>query len=200
MNTDTGFPGSAVLATRLSAVEHLDDSDVAKAFADGDKAAFAEVYRRWGAFVYTLCARTLGDRTEAEDVTQQVFVSAWRGRATYSPEAGSLPGWLVGIARHRVADACAARARRARPTDAEPVSDPEPSHDSGVVERVVVADELARLGQPQRRILQMAFFGDLTHKQIAERLGLPLGTVKSHIRRGLGRLRGRMEEVDDESQ
>ncbi|MCF2533928.1 RNA polymerase sigma factor [Yinghuangia soli] len=180
-------------------MDHLDDVDVAKAFAAGDKAAFAEVYRRWGALVYTVCVRSLGDPAEAEDVAQQVFVSAWRGRATYRPEAGTPAGWLVGIARHRIADAHAARARRADPTDAEPVANAELPHDADVVDRVVVADALARLGQPQRRILQMAFFGDLTHTQIAERLGLPLGTVKSHIRRGLGRLRGRLEEVDDES-
>ncbi|WP_436790522.1 RNA polymerase sigma factor [Yinghuangia sp. YIM S10712] len=181
-------------------MESLDDAAVAKAFAAGEQTGFAEAYRRWGALVFTVCVRSLGDPAEAEDVTQQVFVSAWRGRATYRPQAGSLAGWLVGIARHRIADAHAARARRAAPVDAEAALETTPAHDTGVVARVVVADELARLGQPQRRILEMAFFGDLTHTQIAERLDLPLGTVKSHIRRGLGRLRDRLEEVDDESQ
>lgn len=198
MTAYASFPGSAVLAGTVAGVDALDDADVAKAFAAGQRAAFAETYRRWGPLVFTVCVRSLGDRAEAEDVAQQVFVSAWRGRANYRPEAGTLPGWLVGIARHRIADAYAARARRADPTDAEPAA--EPSHDTSVVDRVVVADELSRLGQPQRRILEMAFFGDLTHTQIAARLSLPLGTVKSHIRRGLGRLRDRLEEVDDESQ
>ncbi|WP_436776403.1 RNA polymerase sigma factor [Yinghuangia sp. YIM S09857] len=179
-------------------MESLDDDEVAKAFAAGEQAAFAEVYRRWGALVFTVCLRSLGDRAEAEDATQQVFVSAWRGRAGYRAEVGSLAGWLVGVARHRIADAHAARARRAMPVATEPVCAASPSHDGDVVSRVVVADELARLGQPQRRILELAFFGDLTHTQIAERLDLPLGTVKSHIRRGLGRLRDRLEEVDDD--
>lgn len=196
----TAFPGSAVLTSRVAGVESLDDADVAKAFAAGEQSAFAETYRRWGALVFTVCVRSLGDRTEAEDVTQQVFLSAWRGRATYRAEAGSLAGWLVGIARHRIADAHAARARRAGPAETEAAPDPSPSHDTGVVARVVVADELSRLGQPQRRILELAFFGELTHTEIAERLDLPLGTVKSHIRRGLGHLRDRLEEVDDESQ
>jgi RNA polymerase sigma-70 factor (ECF subfamily) len=105
----------------------------------------------------------------------------------------------VGVARHKIADVWARRDRQRRETEAA-VSDlrspsrPVPAGiDTEVTDRVLVLDELELLGQPQRGIIELAFFEDLTHAQIAERTGLPLGTVKSHIRRTLERLRTRLE-------
>ena len=178
----------------------VDDADVAllgRRFADGDEEALAEAYRRWSTLVHTIALRSLGNRADAEDVTQQVFVGAWRGRHRFDPDRARLPAWLVGITRHSVADAHEARSRVRRSEQAVAASAPNPGTTEDdvrqVADRVLVADELRRLGDPGRTILELAFFRDLTHVQIAEELDLPLGTVKSHVRRSLIRLRDRME-------
>ncbi|MBZ9594554.1 MULTISPECIES: sigma-70 family RNA polymerase sigma factor [Streptomyces] len=173
----------------------LTDHEVAEGFVRGDEQCLTAAYRRWGGLVHALAARTLGDPREAEDVSQQVFLAAWRGRAGYRPERGAFPGWLIGITRRKIADALAERTRRlalvaaagaALPPPDEPGAGPE-----AVLDRLVVTGELARLPRPQREVLAMAFYGDLTQIQIAERTGMPLGTVKSHTRRGLHRMRHR---------
>ncbi len=164
---------------------------------------FAEVYRRWSPLVFSVARRAMNDENEAGEVTQRVFISAWRSRQGFNPTAGSLPGWLLGITRRRIADRWS---ERKHPTSDTTDSVPEHTGDLGphdprvdqVIDQVVLADELDRLGPPPSDILRLAFFEDLTHGEIAERLSLPLGTVKSHIRRSLVRLRTRLEVARDE--
>jgi RNA polymerase sigma factor (sigma-70 family) len=176
-----------------------DDAEVGRRFAAGDEQALAWVYERFAGQIHGMAVRAFGPGPDAEDVTQQTFVSAWTGRAGFRPEQGPLPAWLVGVCRHKIADTWARRDRQRRTAQAamaqaQAAPDPgDPPVDSTVADRVLLLDELDQIGQPQRGIIELAFFEDLTHAQIAARTGLPLGTVKSHIRRTLERLRTRLE-------
>ncbi|MFE5410201.1 RNA polymerase sigma factor [Microbacterium sp. NPDC056569] len=165
-------------------------------FAAGDERALEQIYRRWSPIVFTLALRVLGDRGDAEDVTQKTFVSAWTSRASYDPAKGRLSTWLVTITRRRIADTLDAR-RRVRELQEKlqrfAVTDEPLSSDIDLGDRLLLADEIDRLEPDAQRVVRLAFYDDLTHQQIATRLDMPLGTVKSHIRRSLTRLRDRLE-------
>ena len=175
-----------------------DERLLAERFRSGDETVLREVYDRYGGLVHRIGTACLPSHHDAEDVTQATFVAAWRGRGTYDPDRGSLAGWLLGIARRQAVDrlrvlgrereisAAAVRHGGLDPYSTEP--DPEQ-----VVDRLLILDELRRLTDEQRQVVELAFFDDLTHVQIAGLTGLPLGTVKSHLRRGLTRLRTRWE-------
>lgn len=188
-------PGTAAVAPEGDA---LPDEELGRRLRDADEIAFAAIYRKWSPLVHTMATRSLGDSWEAEDVTQQVFIGAWRGRAGFHQERGPLGAWLVGITRRKIIDALAARTRRltlakAAAAMAETTQPPEAPPEA-VLDRVLLVHELACLSPVQREILCMAFYDDLTHTQIAQRTGIPLGTVKSHCRRGLQRLRAGIEQ------
>lgn len=173
----------------------MSDSDLGRAFVDGTDGSLEECFRRWSSLVNTVAWRLLGSAGEAEEVTQQVFVSAWRGRHTFAPELGTLPAWLLGNTRHRVVDRQRARAREVRLVRAamQDMSEGSPQEAPEVVtDRLLLAEEIARLPDPRRSILRLAFYDGYTHAEISEHLGLPIGTVKSHARRALLHLRGRL--------
>ncbi|MFJ6913513.1 RNA polymerase sigma factor [Streptomyces sp. NPDC101133] len=176
------------------------EEELARGFVMADEEAFAAVYRRWGSLVHTMATRSLGDTHEAEDVTQQVFIGAWRGRHGFRPERGALVAWLVGITRRKIVDALAARGLRMALVESA-AQDASPAHlvqqaPDDVLDRVLLVEALSRLPHAQREVLCMAFYEDLTQVQISERTGVPLGTVKSHTRRGLHRLRTALDRGD----
>ncbi|WP_031013279.1 sigma-70 family RNA polymerase sigma factor [Streptomyces sp. NRRL F-5727] len=187
----------ALLVDAFADPAALTDEEIARGLVDGDEHCLAVAYQRWGRLVHTLAARALGDSREAEDVTQQIFVAAWRGRANFRPDRGTLPAWLTGITRRKIADALTARTRRTelavtlgRSLEHESRTDEGPER---ILDRMVVTEELSRLPRAQRDVLELAYFADLTQTQIADRTGMPLGTVKSHARRGLLSMRHSLE-------
>ena len=162
-------------------------------------AALRAAYDRWSPLVFTMALRGLGNRADAADVVQTTFVSAWRSRAAYDPTR-PLGSWLITIAKRRIVDMHRSRSRHATPRP-EPVSadvrEPGGSeqHIEQLADRMLLADALRHLPDPRREIVLMSFLDDLTHAEIAEQTGLPLGTVKSHARRGLQWLRTRLEST-----
>jgi RNA polymerase sigma factor (sigma-70 family) len=171
------------------------EAELARRFRDGDPAALRGAYNRHGRVVFALALRALGTHHDAEDLTQQVFIRAWRARTTLNTARGALGGWLVGITRRQIADRLTERARERRVVERVALARPCPaaSLSDRAIDAIIVADEMSTLPPQQHTVLRLAFFDDLTHQQIAARTGLPLGTVKSHLRRGLERLRRRWE-------
>lgn len=160
--------------------------------ADLHDVSLPDAYLRWSPLVRAVAARRLGDRHDAEDATQLVFLAAWRSRDRFDPARGDLPDWLLGITRHVVADLLTAREREARRREAatrvaRQLVVPDPADDGAT--RVDVERALRRLAPERRRVVRLAFGYGRTHAQIAAETGLPLGTVKSHARRGLAQLR-----------
>lgn len=170
------------------------ESHLSARFVRGDETALAEVYQRWSPVIFTLALRSLGDRADAEDVTQRTFVSAWTSRAGYDPAKSRLSTWLIMIARRRIADMHESRAKLKRLQDElVRVTDPTPAVEVDLSESLLVANEMQNLTPDAREVMRLAFYDDLTHDEIARRLSMPLGTVKSHIRRSLTRMRDRLE-------
>lgn len=184
---------------RLVGARRLPDHEdlaLAQDFVSGDERALRAVYDRWSGLVHAFCLRSLASRADAEEATAQVFISAWRGRAGFDASRGSLPGWLLGIARREVADVHRAVAREQAVREAlEEVQGPEDTNPTAdqLVDRLLVTDAMAGLRPEQRRAVGLVFYDGLTHQQVASTMNLPLGTAKTHIRRGLAALRRRLE-------
>ena len=164
---------------------------LAERLRSGSQEALAEAFQRWSRLIYTIAFRSLESAADAEDVTQQVFLAAWTGRHTLRPGPDALPRWLVGIARHRIADALAQRYRGGRTVAV--VSEPPAAVDPDLAGRLTLVHEVGALPEPRRTVLTLAYLHDCTHEEIARRLELPVGTVKSHLARGLLQLRRRLE-------
>jgi RNA polymerase sigma-70 factor (ECF subfamily) len=164
------------------------------AFAAG-RAELRSVYDAHASLVFGMCRKALG-ADAAGDVTQDVFVNAWRARSQFDPSRGNLAQWLVGITKRRIIDHLRSEGRHANRRADEDAA-PADIHDEPQVDRLanrmLVADGLAQLGDRPRQVIELAYLHDLTHQEISERTGLPLGTIKSDIRRGLQRIRTHLE-------
>jgi RNA polymerase sigma-70 factor (ECF subfamily) len=167
--------------------------------AGGDRAALRVVYQDTSAKLFGVCLRILKDRGEAEDVLQEVFVTVWRRAASFDPGRASPITWMVAIARNRAIDRLRASAisRCMEPIEsADAVSDPAPA----AVERVELAQQHQRLSRcleeleaRQASAIREAFLDGTTYEELATRMSVPLGTMKSWIRRGLLKLRTCLE-------
>ena len=174
-------------------------SDALARVADGSEAALKEVYQRTSAKLFGLCLRILGDRGEAEDALQEIYVSVWRRAESFDPARASPITWLAALARNRAIDRMRASGR---PRPAEPIeaaarlADDAPDALSAL-EKDEEKDRLLgcvdELEERQSGPIRAAFFGGLSYPELAERAGVPLGTMKSWIRRGLLRLRECLE-------
>ena len=159
----------------------------------GDTRALEELYDRHGDLLYSLVRRILSRAEDAEDAIQEIWLQAWRGARTYDPKRGTVCGWLVSIARSRAIDRLRSEGSRKRAVDAAGVDAPDPPEspaESAVDQerRQHVDHAMSQLDPQRREVLELAYFAGLSQSEISERLGAPLGTVKSWTRQALSRL------------
>jgi RNA polymerase sigma factor (sigma-70 family) len=170
----------------------MDDVDLAARFASGDAGTIRVVYQVYGRLVYSIAYRTLGDVGLAEDATQQTFVQAWRAAASYDPSK-ALGAWLTTIAR-RVAIDVHRRERRHRNLESINHSDAAlvtlPPSAEQIYDVLQVRQALSELSDHDRELIRLQHYDELTHTEIATRLDIPLGTVKSRSFRAHRRLAG----------
>ncbi len=166
------------------------DGDLIQRAAAGDGSAFEDLYRRYSRAVFGLALRRLGDRGKAEEAVQETFASVWRSAGSYRPERGPGAPWLYAVARHAIVDRARRRTEQPvesfdEPADAEP--GPADQAESGwVAWRVHRA--LEELPEREREVISLAYWSGLSQSEVAEFLGIPLGTVKTRTRAALQRL------------
>ena len=193
-----GFPGR-------SAESQAEDQRALRRVVDRDSGGLGTLYDRHGRAVFSLALRILGDESDAEEVTQDVFAQAWRRAGQYDESRGTVAAWLLVIARTRAIDRF--RARRVRPEGRVqdddgltlqqlPATDPDAASEMMAAERGQrVRRALEALPFLQRVAIELAYFEGLSQREIAERLEQPLGTVKTRMRLGLLKLRDALVEA-----
>ena len=192
-----------------------EDSGLVRAVASGSEDALVQLYDRYAGAVYATARRLTTDRGLAEDVVQETFLALWNRAEQYDPKMGSLPAWLLTIARNRTIDRLRALGRRPPTVPVSDVALPDEG-DTATLERLLVGGEVVGAGQPvrgpaailaetelrsslaealaelpdvERAVLVLAYRDELSQSEIAERLGWPIGTVKTRTRRALLRMR-----------
>lgn len=170
------------------------DRELLARLRERDEAALETLYDRYAGLCHSLAHRIVGDAELAQEVLQDTFLRCWKGVDQFDGSRGSLAGWLMGITRNRAIDLLRGRQHQARLRERTSLDqshgDAVPDAVHAVVLRQVVGAALAALPPQQRTAIELAYYGGLTQTEIAARLGEPLGTVKSHMRAGLLRLRG----------
>ena len=189
-------PAATRVTMSVLSYSDISDGELITRVGSGDRSAFDALYRRYARPVFGLALRRLGDRGRAEDAVQETFASVWRAAGSYKPERGPGAPWLYAVARNAIVDN--GRARREPPIDAPD----EVAGDEGPAERAEsgwiawrVHRALAELPENERQVIELAYWGGRSQSEIADLLGIPLGTVKTRTRAGLSRLAAVLEDV-----
>jgi RNA polymerase sigma-70 factor, ECF subfamily len=187
---------------RRRSLDRLADEDLMALVRERDPRAIDVLYDRHGGPAFSLAHRIMGDRQAAEDVTQEAFVSVWRSESGYSAARGSVRSWILAIVRNRAIDALRrSSARLPLGFDDDGVMEAQAAPDRTDSEALrreearVVRTALGELPHDQSQVIGLAYFGGFTHTEIAELLGVPLGTIKGRMRLGLEKMRQHMDDV-----
>jgi RNA polymerase sigma factor (sigma-70 family) len=197
MPTVSDFPRVTEPGARRE-LAHLSDEALLALCSRGDEAALGEVYDRYGRVAYGLALRIVRDRALAEDVVQEAFLAVWRSAGAFLAERGKPSTWILTFVHRRAVDLVRReQRRRAEPLDdvAQPAGESTDEEAWLRAQRQVVQGALRKLPPEQREAIELAYYGGLTQSELAERLGLPLGTIKSRMFAGLKRLRELLAEA-----
>jgi RNA polymerase sigma factor (sigma-70 family) len=178
--------------TRRRRTNELSDEELLEAIAAGDEGALGVLYDRFGRIAYGVALRVLRDRALAEDAVQEAFLAIWRSATRYRLERAKPSTWVLTLVHRRAVDLVRREdRRRAEPLDEPPegAGDEVPEQADLRERRVAVQSALRQLPDDQREALELAYYGGYTQSELAERLGVPLGTIKSRMFAGLTRLR-----------
>jgi RNA polymerase sigma-70 factor, ECF subfamily len=185
----------------MADLRNLADEEMMQLVQAGDPRAFELLYDRHGGAAFSLAYRMVGNRTSAEDVTQEAFLSIWRSRLRYDQARGSVRTWVLGIVHNRAIDALRRSVTHdGRRETMDGVEERFEARDRTDVEAArreearSVRSAIAELPEDQRRTIELAYFGGFSHSQIAELLNEPIGTVKGRMRLGLEKLRRQLAE------
>ncbi|HET7445527.1 MAG TPA: sigma-70 family RNA polymerase sigma factor [Solirubrobacterales bacterium] len=190
------------MAVRREKAERLADEELMPLVGRKDPEAFEVLYDRHGGVAYSLAYRIVGDRAAAEEVTQEAFISVWRSGARFDATRGSVRSWLLSVVRNRAIDFLRSKAGKAPKLDFDDDSalEQRPAAERTEEEAlrretaVEVRGAIGHLPGEQAKVIELAYFGGFSHSEIAEILGLPLGTVKGRMRLGLEKIRSEMAE------
>ncbi len=180
----------------------LGSEDVAlvAAMARGDNRALAALYDRYGGLLLAIGTRMLGRPKDAEDLLHDVFLEAWRRSADYDPARGTVRAWLSTRMRSRALDRIRSAGRVSNvPLEAAPPAEVSAGEDPDGADRVAVRAALAALPEEQRIVLELAYYAGMSSSEVAERLGVPIGTVKSRTAAALRKLRGVLSDEEESS-
>jgi RNA polymerase sigma-70 factor (ECF subfamily) len=182
-----------------------DDVELHRRLTEGDREAFDELYRRYAGFAYGLAYRITSNTALAQDAVHDAFLAIWRAPEAFDPARGPFRTFLLALVHHRAVDtvrreerlrARGERAANLEPLASEDIADAVTERSYLGVRRQQVRDALTTLSPEQRQVLEMAYFGGRTQVEIAEELGIPLGTVKTRTFAALRKLRSALEETE----
>jgi RNA polymerase sigma-70 factor (ECF subfamily) len=190
------------MTVRREIAERLADEELMPLIGDKDPEAFEVFYDRHGGVAYSLAYRILGERSAAEDCTQEAFISIWRSGARFDRTRGSVRSWTLSIVRNRAIDALRSKAGKAPKLtfDDDAILESQPSAELTETEAMrhetatEVRGAIEQLPGDQSKVIELAYFGGFSQSEIAGMLNVPLGTVKGRMRLGLEKIRGQLAE------